>query len=313
MLVMESVDKAFPHKTVAHGVSFATPAGSLTAVLGKSGSGKSTLLKMVAGLEQPDAGSVLLNGRVLDGLPPERRQVAMMFQDLALLPHLNVWQNAAFGLTLRGMGKQQAKERALAVLAGLDLQEAAERRIDRLSGGEQQRVALARALAAEPQVLLLDEPFSSLDTGLRGQLQHLVRQAVQRQNIPALLVTHDPAEACLTADQIVLLIDGEIRQRGTPEQVLTRPADADAARLLGCLNVSPERYIPPDALQLAHPQGTLCRIADVFRLPLHNRVHIIHPHYGPLVCFAAADILPHLGSESRVWIDSRRIVEFQAA
>lgn len=313
MLVMESVDKAFRHKTVARGVSFATPTGSLTAVLGKSGSGKSTLLKMVAGLEQPDAGRVLLNGRVLDGLPPERRQVAMMFQDLALLPHLNVWQNAAFGLTLRGMDKRQAKARALVVLAGLDLQEAVERRIDKLSGGEQQRVALARALAAEPQVLLLDEPFSSLDTGLRGQLQYLVRQAVQRQNIPALLVTHDPAEACLTADQIVLLIDGEIRQRGTPEQVLTRPADADAARLLGCLNVSSERYIPPDALQLAHPQGTPCRISAVFRLPLHNRVHIIHPHYGPLVCFAGTDILPQLDSESQVWTDNRRIIEFQAA
>lgn len=313
MLQLRELCKTFAAKSVARGLSFDTLSGSLTAVLGKSGSGKSTLLNMIAGLERPDSGSVVLNGRTLDGMQPEKRRIAMMFQDLALLPHLNVWQNAAFGLTLRGVPKDRARQRAEAVLAELDLSAAADRRIQNLSGGEQQRVALARALAAEPQLLLLDEPFSSLDTGLRTQLQTLVRDSVRKQNIPALLVTHDPAEACLMADQIVLLIDGAIRQRGTPEQVLARPADADAARLLGCLNVSAAHYIPPEAVHLHDTQGETCTVLSVFRQPLHNRVTLLHPQFGELVCFADSTAAAALGGQCRAAVDRSRIVGFQAA
>lgn len=313
MLQLQSLCKSFQGKTVAQHVSFETVSGSLTAVLGKSGSGKSTLLNMVAGLVTPDSGSVVLNGNILDGMQPEKRNVAMMFQDLALLPHLNVWQNAALGLTLRGSSKHAAKTRALAVLAELDLADAAERRITHLSGGEQQRAALARALTAKPEALLLDEPFSSLDTGLRSQLQTLVRESVQQQQIPALLVTHDPAEACLMADQIVLLIDGMIKQSGTPAQVLAKPADADAARLLGCLNVSPTHYVPPEAVLIEQPTGIMCPVTSVFRQPLHNRVNLLHPHFGELVCFADSAAAERLGAQTGVWIDSERVVAFQAA
>ena len=156
-------------------VDLRVDAGCLTAVLGASGSGKSTLLNMVAGLLPPDGGEIVLGGTLLNPLPPQKREVAMMFQDFALLPHLNVWQNVAFGLRMRGEGKHVAQEKAERFLAQVGLQDAANRRIDALSGGEKQRVALARALVGAPKVLLLDEPFSSLDTGLRGQLQTLVR------------------------------------------------------------------------------------------------------------------------------------------
>lgn len=311
MLQLQSLCKSFQGKTVADHVSFDTLSGSLTAVLGRSGSGKSTLLNMVAGLVSPDSGSVVLNNRKLDGLQPEKRHMAMMFQDLALLPHLNVWQNAALGLTLRGTDKAAAKARALSVLADLDLAEAAERQITHLSGGEQQRAALARALTAKPQALLLDEPFSSLDTGLRSQLQSLVRESVKQQQIPALLVTHDPTEACLMADQIVLLIDGVIKQSGTPTEVMARPIDADAARLLGCLNVSVQYYVPPEAVRIEQPNGVLCRVLSVFRLPSHNRIHVMHPKFGELVCFAGSTEIEGLGSETRIDVNPTQVIAFQ--
>lgn len=311
MLQLQSLCKSFQGKTVADHVSFDTLSGCLTAVLGRSGSGKSTLLNMVAGLVSPDSGSVVLNNRKLDGLQPEKRHMAMMFQDLALLPHLNVWQNAALGLTLRGTDKAAAKARALSVLADLDLAEAAERQITHLSGGEQQRVALARALTAKPQALLLDEPFSSLDTGLRSQLQSLVRESVRQQQIPALLVTHDPTEACLMADQIVLLIDGVIKQSGTPTEVMARPIDADAARLLGCLNVSAQYYVLPEAVRIEQPNGVLCRVLSVFRLPSHNRIHVMHPQFGELVCFVDNTKIEGLGSETRVDVNPTQVIAFQ--
>ena len=170
MLEIRRLDKRFADKTVADGIDLRVDAGCLTAVLGASGSGKSTLLNMVAGLLPPDGGEIVLGGTLLNPLPPQKREVAMMFQDFALLPHLNVWQNVAFGLRMRGEGKHVAQEKAERFLAQVGLQDAANRRIDALSGGEKQRVALARALVGAPKVLLLDEPFSSLDTGLRGQL-----------------------------------------------------------------------------------------------------------------------------------------------
>lgn len=310
VLQIQDLCKSFPGKTVAGRISFAVPCGGLTAVLGKSGSGKSTLLHMIAGLAEPDGGTVILNGRTLNGLPPQERRVAMMFQDLALLPHLNVWQNAALGLTLRGTDKPTAKARALAVLADLDLAEAAERKTDTLSGGEKQRTALARALTAAPELLLLDEPFSSLDTGLRGQLQDLVVQSVRARQIPALMVTHDPAEACLMADQILLLIDGAIRQSGRPADILKAPVDAAAARLMGCLNVSDTHYVPPEAIRLNQSEGVNAAVLSVFRLPQHNRVRIAHPQYGGLDCFADHDTAAGLAGQTRVWIDEGQVVRF---
>ena len=255
MLEIRRLDKQFADKIVADGIDLCVDAGCLTAVLGASGSGKSTLLNMVAGLLLPDGGEIVLGGTLLNPLPPQKREVAMMFQDFALLPHLNVWQNVAFGLRMRGENKRVAQEKAERFLVQVGLQDAANRRIDALSGGEKQRVALARALVGAPKVLLLDEPFSSLDTGLRGQLQALVRELVRQYGIPALLVTHDPAEAALTADRMAVLQHGRIIQHDTPEQLFRRPVSEPAARLLGCVNVSPEYYVPPEAVLIGDERG----------------------------------------------------------
>ena len=309
MLELKNICKRFPAKTVARDISLTVENGRILAVLGASGSGKSTLLNMIAGLTEPDSGDILLAGRRLNGLPPQRRGFAMMFQEVALLPHLNVWQNAAFGLRLRGTPKAEARRRTEAVLEQLGMAALAERRVTALSGGEQQRVALARALLAEPQVMLLDEPFSSLDTVLRSQLQAQVREQVVRCAVPAVLLSHDPAEACLTADAIALLANGRIIQQGTPQQILARPASAAAARLLGCLNVSETRYVPPDAIRLGG-EGESCRIAGIFRQPERWRVELDHPQLGRLTTFCEQAERPDWDWHCKAAVDYARIVGF---
>ncbi|WII93984.1 ABC transporter ATP-binding protein [Kingella negevensis] len=309
MLELININKSFNHKTVAQNISFQVPAGSITSVLGASGSGKSTLLNIITGLLPADSGEVRLNGALQNHLQPEKRHIAMMFQDFALLPHLNVWQNAAFGLRMRGASKKITRETVLSLLDEVGLAAAAERRIDALSGGEKQRVALARALAGEPKLLLLDEPFSSLDTHLREQLQSLTIELVRRRQIPALLVTHDPAEACALSDKLVLLADGKILQHDTPANVLARPQSMNVAKLLGCLNVNAARYVPPEAIVLADERGVDCAVLSCFRLPLGWRVTVSHPKYGELSCLVGQAFA---GETCRVWVDETRIVAFAA-
>ncbi|ULJ60278.1 ABC transporter ATP-binding protein [Wielerella bovis] len=306
MLQLVHIYKSFQHKTVAHDISFTVANGSITAILGASGSGKSTLLNMIAGLTHADSGDIVLDNVSQKNRQPENRHVAMMFQDFALLPYLNVWQNVAFGLRMRGVDKASARHTAQQLLSEVGLDKMAERQIDALSGGEKQRVALARALAGEPKILLLDEPFSSLDTTLRTQLQTLTRDLVRRKNIPALLVTHDPAEACFMADTLALMAEGKLLQLDTPDAILARPIDARAARLLGCWNVSDAHYVPPDAVRVDE-NGVLCAVRECFRLPLGWRVTVAHPQWGDLVFFADKLLS---GGECAVWVDESQIVFF---
>jgi putative spermidine/putrescine transport system ATP-binding protein len=177
------------------GLNLRVPAGQTVAILGPSGSGKSTLLKIVAGLEPMDSGAVLLDGQDISGLPPERRHFALMFQDFALFPHLNVQDNVAFGLVEQRLSRRQARAQALEMLGRVGMQAFAEARVWQLSGGEQQRVALARALITRPRVLLLDEPFSALDAALRVQLREEFRRHIAHSQMAVLWVTHDEAEA----------------------------------------------------------------------------------------------------------------------
>ena len=310
MLELDRICKTFAAKTVAHDISLTVAGGEILAVLGSSGSGKSSLLNMVAGLSEPDSGNIRISGIRQNGLPPERRQCAMMFQDFALLPHLDAWQNAAFGLTLRRVPKREARRQAETILAEVGLEGMGERRIEHLSGGEKQRVALARALLVTPKVLLLDEPFSALDTALRRQLQQQVRTLVKNRRIPALLVSHDPAEAAVTADTVALLEQGRIIQHGHPAELFARPASYAAARLLGCLNADPQRYIPPDAVHPNHPQGTPCRIIGLFRLPSGWQLSLQHPVFGGLLCFASESQAAALQQETAVWVEPDRVVWF---
>jgi ABC-type Fe3+/spermidine/putrescine transport system ATPase subunit len=211
MLELRDIHKQWDHRPLLAGVSLRVPAGETVALLGASGSGKSTLLKIAAGLEAPDAGTVWFDDVDITALPPEQRGFALMFQDFALFPHLNVTDNVAFGLVEQRVRKAQARERARTMLQRFGLGAHADSRVWTLSGGEQQRVALARALITQPRALLLDEPFSALDATLREQLRAEFRERVREAGMAAILVTHDEAEARAMAQRAWGMKDGALQ------------------------------------------------------------------------------------------------------
>jgi ABC-type Fe3+/spermidine/putrescine transport system ATPase subunit len=212
VLELVSVSKDWESRVLLRDVSLRVAPGETVAILGPSGSGKSTLLKMVAGLEPLDAGRVLFGGQDITLLTPEKRRFALMFQDFALFPHLDVQDNVAFGLVEQGVCKADARAQACTMLERFGLQAFARARVTQLSGGEQQRVALARALITQPRVLLLDEPFSALDTGLRLQLRDEFRQRIAEFNMATLLVTHDEAEARAMGNRGYRVVQGGLQQ-----------------------------------------------------------------------------------------------------
>ncbi|MEZ5117100.1 MAG: ABC transporter ATP-binding protein [Candidatus Nanopelagicales bacterium] len=235
---VEGVDAAYGDVEVLRAVSLDAPSGLLTGVLGPSGCGKSTLVRVIAGFHRPTGGTVRIGGRAVDGpdgfVPPERRRVGIVPQDVALFPHLTVAQNVGYG-TRRGLRRRPDEavvQRALTLVA---LPDAGPLRPDQLSGGQQQRVAVARALAADPDVVLLDEPFGSLDPSLREQVRAQVRSALRASGSTALLVTHDQEEALSLCDRVVVLRDGRVVQSGTPEQVYREPDSLWGARFVGDL------------------------------------------------------------------------------
>lgn len=210
MLELRHIHQRYADQPLLQDVSLQVAASEVVALLGPSGSGKSTLLGITAGLQAPDAGSVWFDGQDITTLAPERRGFALMFQDFALFPHLNVLDNVAFGLVEQRQSRRQAREAAAQMLELFGLAALAQRRVWNLSGGEQQRVALARALITQPRVLLLDEPFSALDADLRVALRGEFRARIQVAGMAALLVTHDEQEARAMADRAVRLVDGRL-------------------------------------------------------------------------------------------------------
>jgi ABC-type Fe3+/spermidine/putrescine transport system ATPase subunit len=216
LLELKAIQKTFHdaaggHWLLADGLNLQVAAGETVAVLGPSGTGKSTLLKMIAGLEPLDGGSVWFDGVEITRTPPERRGFALMFQDFALFPHLNVQDNVAFGLVEQRVPRAAARQQAQDMLARLGLGQHATHRVATLSGGEQQRVALARALITAPRLLLLDEPFSALDAELRSSLRDDFRQRIAEAGIATVLVTHDEAEARAMAQRGFRLVDGRLQ------------------------------------------------------------------------------------------------------
>ena len=236
-LAVTGLYKAFGDHPVLAGVDLEVPAGSLTAILGPSGSGKTTLLRVLAEFERADAGTVTIGGSVVDGpgvyLPPERRRIGYVPQEGSLFPHLTVAANIGFGLPARQRRGPATAELLEAVgLAGLG-----RRYPHQLSGGQQQRVALARALAIGPKIVLLDEPFASLDAHLRASVRADVQGLLAKTGITGILVTHDQDEALSTADRVAVLRDGRIAQCDAPQDLYDRPADADIARFIGDANL----------------------------------------------------------------------------
>ena len=234
---VEELSKAFGSTRAVASASLRVEPGELLAVLGPSGCGKTTLLRLIAGFERPDEGAVVVGGSVVAGhghwTPPERRRIGMVFQDYALFPHLSVEANVAFGLPRRERRGPRPRE----TLELVGLEHKAARFPHELSGGERQRVALARALAPAPAVVLLDEPFSSLDASLRGALRREVELILRDAGATALLVTHDQEEALSLVDRLAVMREGRIVQIGAPEHVYAQPADRFTASFLGEVNV----------------------------------------------------------------------------
>lgn len=239
-LDIREVTKNFGSQAVLKGVNLSVAKGGTTAIVGPSGSGKTTLLRLIAGFEHPDTGSISLNGSRVAGegdwVPAHKRQVGYVAQDGALFPHLTVGQNVAFGLDSGkldgGRGTVRSRVSELLEMVSLDAS-MAKRRPHQLSGGQQQRVALARALAREPELMLLDEPFSALDAGLRVATRRAVAKVLSAAGVTTILVTHDQAEALSFADQVAIMRGGKLAQIGNPFVVYTRPADRATAEFLG--------------------------------------------------------------------------------
>jgi sn-glycerol 3-phosphate transport system ATP-binding protein len=230
---VQSVSKTFGESPVVTEVSFEVTRGDLVVLLGPSGCGKSTMLRMIAGLDTPTSGAVLIEGRDVRGLTGAARGVAMVFQSYALFPHLTVADNITFGLSVRGIAKAEQARRLDEITALLGLGALLRRRPAQLSGGQQQRVALGRALIAQAPVCLLDEPLSNLDAQLRQELRREIRALQQRLGITMIYVTHDQTEAMSMADQVVLMKGGRIEQNGRPADLYQRPATLFAARFIG--------------------------------------------------------------------------------
>lgn len=247
-LELRNIYKTYDGQTRAlAGVDLTIATGEIVSLLGPSGCGKSTLLRIIAGLELPDQGEVLLDGASLRGVPVHRRHFGLMFQDFALFPHLSVAANIAFGLRMAGQPGAAVARRVAAMLDLVNLEGYGDRSIFELSGGERQRVALARSLAPEPALLMLDEPLGSLDRGLREELLEELRSILRATGVTAVYVTHDQDEALALSDRIVIMRAGRIEQVGTPQDIYTHPANDFVARFLGFENLLPAQLRPSAA------------------------------------------------------------------
>ncbi|TDR93650.1 ABC transporter ATP-binding protein [Enterovirga rhinocerotis] len=227
------VKKEWDEAVALHGIDFAVGAGEFVALLGPSGCGKSTTLRLIAGLDHPSAGRILIGGRDVTDLAPSKRGIAMVFQSYALFPHLSVAENIIFGLRVRKVGTADREARLARAADMLGLGALLDRKPSQLSGGQQQRVALARAIVAEAGVCLMDEPLSNLDAQLRLEMRREIRALQQRLGMTMVYVTHDQSEAMTMADRIILMRSGQIEQNGTPAELYETPATSFAARFIG--------------------------------------------------------------------------------
>jgi sulfate transport system ATP-binding protein len=257
MIEARGIVKRFGAFTALDGVSVDVPTGSLTALLGPSGSGKSTLLRVIAGLEQPDAGVVSLDGEDVSRLPPQSRGVGFVFQHYAAFKHMTVWDNIAFGLTIRRRPRSEVEERVTELLELVQLTGLAKRYPAQLSGGQRQRMGLARALAVDPKVLLLDEPFGALDARVRKELRIWLRRLHDETHTTTVIVTHDQEEAMDVADRVVVMNVGRIEQTAPPRELYDNPANEFVMSFVGPVNRLGDTFIRPhDVELLLEPNGS---------------------------------------------------------
>ena len=255
-ITVVEVTKKFGDFVALDDVSVAIPEGSLTALLGPSGSGKSTLLRVIAGLEEPDGGQVLLGNDDVTRQPARARGVGMVFQHYAAFKHMTVWENVAFGLKVRKRPKPEIEHRVHELLELVQLEGLAKRFPAQLSGGQRQRMALARALAVDPEVLLLDEPFGALDARVRKELRAWLRRLHDEVHVTTIIVTHDQEEAMEVAGQIVVINHGRVEQVGTPRELYDSPANEFVMSFVGPVNKIGDTFVRPRDISLSlEPDG----------------------------------------------------------
>jgi spermidine/putrescine ABC transporter ATP-binding subunit len=242
-LEVEGLIRRYSPQVTVGPISFEVRTGEFFSLLGPSGCGKTTTLRCIAGFETPNAGTIRLQGERLDDKPPHRRDVGLVFQNYALFPHLNVFDNVAFGLKLRRIARAEIVERVGQILRLVDLSTLAQRFPTQLSGGQQQRVAIARSLVLEPRILMFDEPLSNLDFKLRIQMRDELKSLQRRLGKTAIYVTHDQTEALALSDRIAVLSHGRIEQIGTPGEIYERPATSFVAEFIGSSNLLPAKIV----------------------------------------------------------------------
>jgi sulfate/thiosulfate transport system ATP-binding protein len=266
MITVREVRKSFGDFVALDDVSLEIPHGSLTALLGPSGSGKSTLLRIIAGLEQPDTGSIEIHGSDATRVPPQRREIGFVFQHYAAFKHMTVRDNVAFGLTIRKRPKREIRERVDELLGVVGLAGYHERYPNQLSGGQRQRMALARALAVEPRVLLLDEPFGALDAKVRTELREWLRRLHDEVHVTTVLVTHDQEEAMAISDRIAVMDDGRIEQVGAPRELYDRPANHFVMEFLGPVSRFGGQLVRPHDIDISLEPADGARQASIARV-----------------------------------------------
>ncbi|HET7567671.1 MAG TPA: TOBE-like domain-containing protein [Gaiellaceae bacterium] len=250
MIELDRVTKRFGAFVALDEVSARVAPGSLTALLGPSGSGKSTLLRVIAGLERPDSGRVVIDGADVTGTPPQERGIGFVFQHYAAFKHMTVAENVAFGLRIRRRPRREIRERVAELLALVQLDGLAERYPAQLSGGQRQRMGLARALAVEPEVLLLDEPFGALDARVRKELRAWLRSLHDRAHVTTIIVTHDQEEAMEVADEVVLMSRGRIEQVGSPRELYESPANEFVLTFVGPVSRVAGSWVRPHDVEI---------------------------------------------------------------
>src|SRR6476619_6358292 len=232
-----SLSKHFGGAAVLDNINFEVAQGEIVVLLGASGSGKTTILRIIAGLEMPDTGRILLHGKEVTELPARERGTGVIFQNYALFPKMTVSKNIGYGLRLRGRKRKDIRTKIDELIELVHLEEHRDKYPSQLSGGQQQRVAIARALAYEPEVLLFDEPFGALDAQIRTRLRREIRELLKQINVPSIFITHDQEEALELGDRIAVLNQGVLEQIGTPFEVYNNPATEHVATFLGAANI----------------------------------------------------------------------------
>jgi sulfate/thiosulfate transport system ATP-binding protein len=313
-----NVTKRFGDFVALDDVSVEVPSGSLTAILGPSGGGKSTLLRVIAGLETPDAGEVFISGKEATALAPQKRGVGFVFQHYAPFTHMTVFDNIAFGLSIRRRPRAEIRARVEELMELVQLPGLAKRYPSQLSGGQRQRMALARALAAEPEVLLLDEPFGALDARVRKELREWLRRLHEQTHVTTIFVTHDQEEALELADNVVVMNVGRVEQVAPPRELYDEPANAFVMSFVGPVNRLGETWVRPHDIEIrTEPNGSTleAQVLRIVRLGFETRVELVREdgeHLRVQLTRDEADQL-ELASGDIVYLRTRREKKLNAS